>query len=370
MYLAWKEIRHSKGRFFFMMVIISLLAYLVFFVSGLASGLAKDNASSIENLGKHTFILQKDADQRINRSALSSETVSKLSSTFGKDKVTVLNLQSTTVNRVGKQQKIDLTLFNLDGSQSFRPSLTAGNEPSPQTTTDIIIDQSIKRNGIHLYDTIKEQSSGLTFKVTGFTKNATFSHMPVAYLNQRQWHLFTEKRKVSGQKAVHAAVTTPFSLKKTRQLADRIHLNQNISEVSADTVIRALPGYKEEQSSLQMMISFLFIISVFILGIFFYMITAQKQAQFGILKAIGTSTGYLVRSLIFQTLITLFVSLGFSLLLTVLTVFVLPPGMPFSLSPNVIIERLLAFTGISLLSILLSIWQIIKISALSAIEGR
>lgn len=119
-----------------------------------------------------------------------------------------------------------------------------------------------------------------------------------------------------------------------------------------------------------MMMSFLFIISVFILGIFFYIITAQKSASLGILKAIGTNSGYLVRSLINQSLIILLISLGISLVMTALTAALLPSGMPFALSFSLITELLVCFLGISLLSILLSIHQVIKADALSAIEGK
>lgn len=370
MYLAWKEIRRSKGRFFFMMVIIALLAYLVFFVSGLANGLSKDNASAIEKYSNETFILQKDADQRISRSALSTDTVDRLRDKLGSGNATILNILNTTVNRSGKQEKIDLTLFSLDAGRSFRPSLTAGKYPANHSTVDLIIDQSIERSGIHLHDTIKDQQSGLTFKVVGFTKNATFSHMPVAYLNQNQWALLMNKDGFSADQAVHSAVMTPFSVQKTNRLIHHIDLEQTVTSVSLAHVVESLPGYSEEQGSLDMMISFLFIISVFILGVFFYIITAQKDIQFGILKAIGTDTGYLVRSLIFQTLMMLLISLAVSLLLTYLTTIILPSGMPFSLAPGTITGRLAGFIAISIVSILLSIRQVIKVNALKAIEGR
>ncbi|WP_100486313.1 ABC transporter permease [Sporolactobacillus pectinivorans] len=372
MYLAWKEMHHSKGRFFFMMVIIALLSYLVLFVSGLANGLASDNASAIEKYGNRTFILQKDADNRINRSALTSGTVTTLRDKLGRENTVLLGIQTTTINQTGKEQKIDASFFSVNPSGSFKPELAAGRQPSVNSTVDIIIDRSIAKSGIHLNDTIMEQSSGLKFKIIGFTKAATYLHTPVAYVNARQWNMMMQKETGGNARAnsEYTAVLTPDTSHEIDRLTRNAGLSQKISGASLSTIIQSLPGYSAEQGSLLMMISFLFIISIFILGIFFYIITAQKSVQFGILKAIGTGTGYLMRSLIFQTLLVLLFSLAVSLLLTWLTAAILPAGMPFSLPVGTIIKILAAFIGVSVFSIVISIYQVIKINALSAIEGR
>ncbi|MCO7175373.1 ABC transporter permease [Sporolactobacillus kofuensis] len=371
MYLSWKEICHSKGRFFFMMLIIALLSYLVFFISGLANGLSSDNASAIEKYSHQTFILQKDADQRINRSALTSDTVNRLRDKLGTDRTHPLNLLTTTGNKVNKEQKIDLTFFNGQPSQSSSVTLIDGKQPNKASTVDIIIDQSIQKSGVHLGDRIKDQLSGLTFRIVGLTKHTTYSHMPVAYLNQAEWHLLSKKAALNSARPLEsAAVLTSLSVQEAKELTHGLPLSQDVQVLSAADVIKSLPGYSAEQSSLTMMISFLFLISVFILGVFFYIITVQKRSQFGLLKAIGTGTAYLARSLLFQTLIVLVISLGISLLLTWITALVLPSGMPFALSLATIGTRLAAFFVISMISILLSIYQIIKIDTLSALEGR
>ena len=48
MFLAWKEIKHSKTRFSLIIGVMVLVSYLVFFLVGLAYGLAQDNRTSID----------------------------------------------------------------------------------------------------------------------------------------------------------------------------------------------------------------------------------------------------------------------------------------------------------------------------------
>jgi putative ABC transport system permease protein len=133
--------------------------------------------------------------------------------------------------------------------------------------------------------------------------------------------------------------------------------------------VSAIPGYKEEQGSLMMMIAFLFVISAFVLAVFSYVITIQKTSQFGILKAIGTRTAYLAGSVAMQVLVLSVGSLMISILLVQLFQAVLPSSMPFQLGFSTLLITSLSFVAMSLAGSLFSVWKVANIDALDAI-GR
>ena len=54
-------------------------------------------------------------------------------------------------------------------------------------------------------------------------------------------------------------------------------LNQELEAVSINDFIENLPGYKPQNLTLNFMISFLFVISATVIGIFLYVMTLQKQ---------------------------------------------------------------------------------------------
>src|SRR5699024_6813300 len=84
---------------------------------------------------------------------------------------------------------------------------------------------------------------------------------------------------------------------------DDIKVKDDFELVDTQSFIEHLPGFKEQNLTLNMMIYFLFAISAFILAIFLYVLTIQKVSIFGVMKAEGISSKYLASSVINQTLI-------------------------------------------------------------------
>ncbi|MEJ7438001.1 ABC transporter permease, partial [Staphylococcus warneri] len=80
-------------------------------------------------------------------------------------------------------------------------------------------------------------------------------------------------------------------------------LNHNLEAIGIESFVKNLPGYTAQNLTLNFMISFLFIISATVIGIFLYVITLQKTNLFGVLKAQGFSNGYLAKVVLSQTFI-------------------------------------------------------------------
>ena len=57
MFLAWNEMKHSKLRYGLVVGVIFLIAYLVFFLTGLANGLAQTNRSAVDSWKSDYVIL-------------------------------------------------------------------------------------------------------------------------------------------------------------------------------------------------------------------------------------------------------------------------------------------------------------------------
>ena len=138
--------------------------------------------------------------------------------------------------------------------------------------------------------------------------------------------------------------------------------------VGIDKFIENLPGYKPQNLTMNFMITFLFIISTTVIGVFLYVITLQKKQLFGVLKAQGFTNGFLMKIVLSQTLILSVIGTLIGLVLTLLTSLVLPEAVPvqFYIGTLIIFGIFLILT--SLIGSLFSVLSIRKIDPLKAIE--
>ncbi|OXL83612.1 ABC transporter permease [Paenibacillus sp. SSG-1] len=371
MYLALREIRFAKARYTLIAAIMLLISFLVLFVTGLAQGLAYDNAASIQNMPATHFVLEQGSDHRFTRSQISGEKLEQTRSVVGETNAEPLGVQMTSVVLSGDIQKIDVALLAVNPKGWLAPDLTMG-AAEKQETGGVVVDEKLAEHGVRLGSILVDQASGIRWTVTGFVKNESFSHAPAVFLSKEEWmglHSLSSAQSGSGSaegQAVYNAVAVKATEVQVSKLQSAVPNTEIIKKADA---VSAIPGYKEEQGSLLMMIAFLFVISAFVLAVFFYVITIQKTSQFGILKAIGTRTAYLAGSVTLQVLLLSVFSLAVSIFLVKVLEMALPGTMPFQLGADMLALTCAAFIAMSLAGSLFSVWKVARIEALDAI-GR
>ena len=113
----------------------------------------------------------------------------------------------------------------------------------------------------------------------------------------------------------------------------------------------------------------LVVITALVIGIFFFVINLQKEKEFGVLKAIGTSMGSLVRMILSQVfVIAVFGALAAAGLVAAMSA-VLPATMPFYLQTTQSAIVLCAFVLISILGSLATVVRVAGIDPAQIIGG-
>ncbi|MEH7459791.1 ABC transporter permease [Bacillus sp. JJ1127] len=355
MFLALKELKQSKLRYGLIGTIMMLLSFLVLIISGLANGLSHDNASSILEMKADNFIVSSDAEGKLLRSQIKKEDVDKVLAQVNEKDAVPMHLKMTTFEKEGSSKKVDAAIFASKQDSFIAPKVIEGKN-SALADNEIVADESIKEKGVKLGDELVDPISKKTFKVVGFTENQMFSHTPVVHMNENVWGA------ISLPNEKDYSVIALNTDKKINNV-------DNAKVVDKKEVLQGIPGYKEEQGTLTMIIAFLLVISALLIGVFFYVITLQKTHQLGVLKAIGTKNSYLAGNLVVQSIFLSGVALviGIGLILAVETV--LPAGMPFLLTTTTILQYSGIFILISIFGTLISLYQVLKVDALEAIGG-
>ncbi|WP_430786610.1 ABC transporter permease [Virgibacillus flavescens] len=352
MFLAFKELSQSKIRYTLISLIMIAILFLVFFVTGLANGLSFADSSSLQSLKADYIVMNEEAEGALINSSLSEEQVKTIQGNLETDS-TPLSITMSSLKRANEQD-IDVTYFSVHMDSYKELEVVEGKEIEELEGNEVIADQSIKRQGIKINDKVTDEATNKTMIIAGFVEEQTYKFLPVVYTDYE-----LGMGSIYSDKSSYNAVIYNGSKANI----------EGFDTFTKEQTVKSMPGYKETQGSLMMIVVFLFIISAFVSTVFFYVITIQKINQFGVLKAIGATTRYIAKSIIIQVFLLTVIGLVFSSLAIYGMTQIIPEEMPFRTSPELIAGTAVLFLILNLAGSLLSVLKVAKTDSLEAI-GR
>lgn len=363
MFLAWKELVYSKKRFALIIGVVVLVSYLVFFLTGLAYGLAQENRTSVDKWEADGIVLAEDSNLNVNMSMFARETIEDIEAS---DKAS-LGIASNVVTLEGQEddddQKVNVTFFGIDEDSFIYPSIVEGDAFSD--TYEVIADMSLKEEeGFEIGDELQLAGVDTTVTITGFTEDAKFNVSPVLYTNHETY----QSIRASGFGEREDEIISAIVVRSEGDSLEGIDLNgEDLELYSVSEFISNLPGYNAQVLTFGLMIGFLVLIAAMVIGIFIYVLTLQKSSMLGVMKAQGISTSYISKSVVGQTFLLTVFGVGTGLALTLITGILLPAAVPYQ-------NNVLFLAGITTLLIVcaligafFSVRAVVKIDPLEAI---
>lgn len=349
MFLAWNDIKYSKLRYGLVVGVIFLIAYLVFFLTGLAYGLAQTNRSAVDSWKADQIVLSKEANNNLRMSHFPDS----LTKDIDADQKAELRQASMTIK--GKDNSdVNVNVFAINKNEFLSPKMAKGRLFSK--AGEAVFDSSLsKTNDFKIGDKVKVGEGGQVLTIVGFTDNASFNVQPVLYTSKETLDSFVP---AANQSEMISAVVTKG---KVHQVPEGLEV------VSITDFIEELPGYRAQNLTFSFMIGFLIIIAAIVIGIFIYILTLQKKEIFGVLKAQGISNTYLSKMVFAQTFILAVLAVSLGLVLTLVSAKVLPATVPFQVNPLFFGVISILMIVIAVFGALFSVLSIVKVDPLRAI---
>ena len=370
MFLALREIRHEPVRFTLIISVITLVAYLTFFLASLAVGLAHRYRAGIDGWNTASVTVTDASNENLSASRLSDKQLEAATALAKDNGTTASALMSTAAvaqapdvkDEDGEALREDVFAFGIDLDGQLSPPVADGRTISAPDS-EVLVDDSLKAKGLAVGDTIRLLGSDHDWTVVGFTHDTTFQAAPVVTMDSQA---LRQHGPTSLSPAVSAVVFT--SDLTTDSKATQSAKDAGLTILTTEELVRTLPGYSAQVLTFSLMIGSLIIIASTVLGIFIYVLTLQKRPVLGILKARGVPTGYLIRSGCAQTLVLSVAGIGIGLLLTMATSLVLPRAVPFRISAPLDLLIVTAFIAISVIGGFISVRVISRIDPVEAIS--
>ncbi|MFD2122572.1 ABC transporter permease, partial [Streptomyces cirratus] len=189
-----------------------------------------------------------------------------------------------------------------------------------------------------------------------------FSHTPVVWMDLGDWQRVGNPGGGAGTVATVVALDAPGA---GLAAGDRA---AGTRTETIDGALGAIGSYTSENGSLQLMRGFLFAISALVIGAFFTVWTIQRSGDIAVLKALGASTGYLLRDALGQAVVMLAAGTGLGTALAAGVGVLISGGeVPFVLDAATVLVPAAVMIALGALGAALSIRRITAVDPLTAL---
>lgn len=376
MFLALRELLFARTRVLLMGSVIALISVLMVILSGLSSGLVEDGVSGLQRTPVQAFAFSEGTktDSAFSRSVVTQDQADSWAARPDVDEAELMG--NTIVNaHTGGGTAIDLTVFGVTPGSFLEP--TVGEGAALSGPRDVILSTSARDEGVVVGDTVVVDRIGTELTVVGFTGDKrTFGHVDIAYVPLRTWQEINTGLPAGS--AIDPRVYTEASVVAIRGVNDTLPdlaAGDSAARTSSKTLEQsfdASPGYTAEMMTMSMIVAFLYAISALVVGAFFSIWTVQRMRELAVLRAVGASTGYLLRDSLMQAVVILVGSVTAGVVVGLGLGSALDgTGMPFSLEAGPITQGAILLIVLGLVGAGLAVLRITRINPLSALgENR
>ncbi|MCQ1953350.1 ABC transporter permease [Arthrobacter sp. zg-Y238] len=380
MFLALRELRFARARFGLMGGVVALIAVLMVLLSGLSSGLVNDGVSGLKAMPSTAFAFNEGTktDNAFSRSVVDEHQAAVWAEQPGVEESALMGtamMNGTT----GNGTQVDLALFGIEPGSFLAPKVGEGR--SIATPNEIVVSATAAEEGLHIGDVVTLERIGVELTVVGYTDGqATFGHVDLAYLPLDTWQYLASGQSSPGAPTADTVSGVDFDTASTVALkaADGADIDFAAGDKAAGTVTSTLaesfnasPGYSAETMTLEMIQIFLYAICALVVGAFFTVWTIQRKHELAVLRAVGASTGYLLRDGLLQAAIILVTSTVAGILAGLaMGAGLTGTAMPFALEATPILTATVLTIVLGLAGAALAIVRISRVDPLAALGGQ
>ncbi|MEH1013155.1 FtsX-like permease family protein [Micromonospora sp. CPCC 206060] len=357
MFVAWRDLRFARGRFALMGTVVLLMTLLVTLLSGLTAGLGRESTSAITGLPADHLVFSAPAGQEpsFTESTVSEPLWREWARVPGVTATAPLGI--TTTRATAGQRSAALSVFGIAPGSFLDPA--AGHLADGRVV--------LSTGAAEALDVRRGQSltlAGHPVQVAVVSGDASYSHTPVVWAS-----LADLRRLAPGADSGTADRTATVLALRTTGDADLAAADERLgtTTVTRSQALSAIGSYTSENGSLQLMRGMLFAISALVIGAFFTVWTIQRSGDIAVLKALGATTGYLLRDALGQAVVLLVAGTGLGAAIAVGLGSVAASTVPFVLDATSVLLPAAVMVVLGAVGAALSVRRITSVDPLTAL---
>lgn len=369
MSLALKELRRQPSRFGVATVILTLIAILLMFLGGLLDGLTAGNTGAIRAQQADLIVFSSTSQDSLVRSRIEPNQEKQVAAVEGVSGVGELGSAQLggRIEGNGPRDLVPVVLFGYEAASKGLPK-------PPTRAGEAWADDKLEAEGVKQGDVIKVGPARSPIKVIGFVNDTRYSGQSTLWASLGTWRKVQSENRPDARVApgVSQALIIQASGADPSGLAERIDAatGGQTSSLTETEAINALPGVAAQESVFNQIIALTVLIAIIVVALFFALITVERIGLYGVLKALGASSGRLFAGVLLQAVIVTLVACAIGAVAALVLDTVIPAGsIPFTATGARLLGSTIFLLFAALIGCAFSLRRVLRVDPAQAIGG-
>lgn len=363
MRLALRELRRSRRRFLPTTAALALLVVLLLVLGGLLDGLYLGSTGALRSQRADLAVYDTAARDSTLRSRIDPSTRDTIDSVDGVDATYGFGVALVGSRVPGETGIVDTAVIGYEGN--------VDGVPDPPAPGRAYADRSLEADGVEEGGVVRVGPTRIPLEVVGFVDDTNFLQQGALWVEPETWRAVLAASRPGAAlgedvfQTVWVAVAPGTEPEAAAAAID--DATGTTKTLTRDESVLALPGIKEQNTTFTQIILVTFLVAGLVVALFFALLTLERTPMLGVLKAVGASSGQLVRTLLAQTVVVTGVAYLVGAIVALGLETVIPAEVPLALTTS---RALYVAAGIFAAAVVggaISLRRIIRIDPASAI---
>jgi putative ABC transport system permease protein len=368
MRLALRELHRRPSRFAVAAAILTLIAMLLMFLGGLLDGLLRSSTGAYRAQRADLIVYSADARKSLVRSRITGDRrleVQRVAGVTDAGGLGSVQLGARLGTDPGSRTLISTALFGYELAPRGLPA-------DPPGHGTVIADSSLRSHGVRNGATLLLGPQRSPVRVVGFVDDTEYSGQGTLWGSLETWREVLAANR-PGQRVggnVVQALVVRTDGRPAGSVAEAIDAGTagDTETLTIATATQALPGVSQQQSTFGQIIGVTVVVAIVVIALFFVLITVERTALYGLLKAIGASGATLFAGVVAQAVvITLVASILAGAAALVLAAAIPPGSIPFTITTTRLAISVVLLLAAAVAGSTFSLLRVLRIDPASAI---
>lgn len=357
--LPLRELRRRPSRFAVATIVLAFLSTLLLFLGGLLDGLYLGSTGAIRAQRADVIVFSAASRDSFLRSRVPPLLRAAVSEVPGVEEVGGLGFVLLGARVPSSGALADVAVAGYE--------LPPAGVPAPPADGEGIADSRLRDDGVQVGDTLLVGPAQTPVRIVGFVDDTAYLLQSSVWVNLDTWRAVQRANRPDA--ALADDVVQALVVRGEGDLAAAIDAATGgaTNSLTVDEAVLALPGVEQQGSTFTQIITSTLVVVLAVVGLFFSLLTIERLALYGVLKAIGASDRRLFAGIVLQAVVVSVVAFVVGAVLVISASTQVPAAVPLQITPGRVVTTFVGIIVAAVLGSAVSLRRVLRVDPASAI---